>query len=156
MASMFCLHFRWWCVQGTWRIHRFCSWHPYLLQAPQKWQLGFLVSLFIWGPYFPQLCMYAVIFSPILLLEKTYVQLQALQCLKKVPWVPSHSQCDNTASGWEPGERNCRPRNVIRNEALETGKAASSSEGSLKVVLTLWFGPIVKHFSPLASRTVRE
>ena len=29
----------------------------------------------------------------------------------KVTWVPSHSECDRT-SGWEPGERNCRPRNV--------------------------------------------
>ena len=128
---------------------------PWFSSGSSKVAVGFLVSLYMWGPYFPQLCMHAVIFSPFLFLEKKYVQLQALQYLNKVLWVPSHSQCDNTSFGWEPGERNHRPRNVTRNEALETGKAASSSEGSL-VVRTLWFGPIVKHFSPLASRTVRQ
>ena len=36
-----------------------------LLQALQKWQLGFLVSLYLLSIILPQLCMRAVIFSPI-------------------------------------------------------------------------------------------
>ena len=55
-----------------------------LLLALQKWQLGILVSLYLVVHNLPQLCMHAVIFSPlyflcILLLEETFVQVQARQ-----------------------------------------------------------------------------
>ena len=103
---------------------------PWFASGSSKVAVGFLVSLYMWGPYFPQLCMHAVLFSPFLFLEKKYVQLQALQYLNKVLWVPSRSQCDNTSFGWEPGERTCRPRNVTRNEALETGKLLPLLKGA--------------------------
>ena len=54
----------------------------------QKWQLGFLVSLYLFVQNLPQSHMWKVIFSPIqflpiLLLKERYVQVQALQ--QKVP-----------------------------------------------------------------------
>ena len=60
-----------------------------LLLALQKWQLGFFGGLFLsFVQNLPQLCMHAVIFSPlwflcILLFEERVVQVQALQ--QRVP-----------------------------------------------------------------------
>ena len=53
------------------------------LRALQKWQLGFLVSLYLLSIILPKLRMHAVIFSPIqflciLLLEERCAQVQAL------------------------------------------------------------------------------
>ena len=64
---------------------------PFLPAATQKRQLGFLVFLYLFANNLPQLCMHAVIFSPlwllcIWLLEET---LQALQ--QRVPGARSQS-----------------------------------------------------------------
>ena len=55
-----------------------------LLQALQKWKLGFLVFLYLTVHKLPQLRIHPAIFSPleflcIPLLEEAFVQLQALQ-----------------------------------------------------------------------------
>ena len=66
----------------------------FLLQAPQKWQLGVLISLYLSGQIVPQLLMHRVIFSPIrflyiLLLRERYVPVQALQLCCKGSQVPA-------------------------------------------------------------------
>ena len=65
----------------------------FVFQAPQKWHLGFFVSLYFGGPEF------AVIFSPvqflsIFLLKERCVQVQALQHCCNGSQVPSLSQND--------------------------------------------------------------
>ena len=47
VAQVVCPPLWWWCVQGACAIPCFCSWPLLLLWALQKWQLGFLVSLYL-------------------------------------------------------------------------------------------------------------
>ena len=66
----------------------------FLLQVPQKWQLGFLVSLYLLSRICPGLPKHIVNFSPIwflciLLLEERCVQVQALQLPSKASHVPA-------------------------------------------------------------------
>ena len=89
VAQVFCPPLRWWCVQGA------CVQYPafapdalLLFQALQKWQLGFLVSLYLLSricpncqarSYFQSHTVFFVFF----LLEERCVQVQALQHCSK-------------------------------------------------------------------------
>ena len=64
VAEVFCSPL-WWCgVQGACPVPCFCSWHLFLLLALQKWQLGFLVFLYLFVHDLPQLHMHTVILVP--------------------------------------------------------------------------------------------
>ena len=67
--------------------------YPVFAPGSSKVAVGFLVFLYLVVHNLPQLRVYAVIFSPfyflcILLLEKTFVQVQALQHCSKGSQVP--------------------------------------------------------------------
>ena len=78
----------WWCSeQGACAGPCFCPQHPAFAPGSSEMAVGFLVFLYL-VHNLPQLCMHAVIFSPlwflcILLLEKVFVWVQALQ--QRVP-----------------------------------------------------------------------
>ena len=83
-----------WCWAEGMLSTCFCS---IFLQAPQKWQLGFLVSLYLWVQNLPHLYLHTVIFSPlqllcILFLKEIHVKVQSGQPCSKGSQVPGLSK----------------------------------------------------------------
>ena len=87
VAQVVCPPLWWWCVQGACAIPCFCSWPLLLLWALQKWQLGFLVSLYLLSRICPNCAACSQFQSHIVSLyfvaQERFVQVQVLQ--QRVP-----------------------------------------------------------------------